>query len=96
MDCIFCKIVAGQIPSPRLYEDENTIVIRDVSPQSKHHFLVLPKKHVASLAELFVDEAEGRGVMGNLFSAANAVATQESSSMSHQLRPNRRRISSSA
>lgn len=76
-DCIFCKIVGGEIPSPRLYEDEDTIVIRDVSPQSKHHFLALPKKHVASLAELFANDAEGRTVVGNLFSAANAVAKQE-------------------
>ena len=51
--CIFCKIVAGQIPSPRVYEDADFIAIRDIQPQAKTHLLVLPKMHVSSLDEAF-------------------------------------------
>ena len=56
-DCIFCKIVAGTIPSPRIYEDENLIGIRDIQPHAKAHFLILPKKHIASLKKLFLRRA---------------------------------------
>ena len=77
MDCVFCKIVDGKIPSPRIYEDENSIVIRDLHPQAKNHFLVIPKKHVDSLASLFSDDAKGKEMIGNLFSAANALEKQE-------------------
>ncbi len=45
MDCVFCKIIAGEIPSPRLYEDEKMIVIRDIDPCAKLHFLCIPKLH---------------------------------------------------
>lgn len=76
-DCVFCKIVAGRIPSPRVLEDEKAIAIRDLHPQAKHHFLVLPKKHVASLEEAYADDAEGRSIVGDLFSLANRLAKQE-------------------
>lgn len=49
-DCIFCKIVAGEIPSPRLYEDENLIVIRDIEPKAKLHYLCIPKVHFPRLS----------------------------------------------
>lgn len=55
-NCIFCKIVAGQIPSPRLYEDEKMIVIRDIEPKAKLHYLCIPKTHFALLNEM--DEAK--------------------------------------
>ena len=54
-NCIFCKIVAGEIPSPRLYEDDKMIVIRDIEPKAKLHYLCLPKTHFALLSEM--DEA---------------------------------------
>jgi histidine triad (HIT) family protein len=76
-DCVFCKIISGEIPSPRSYEDENTIGIPDLHPQAKRHFLLIPKKHVVSLAELFADEPEGQRTVGRLFSAANALAKRE-------------------
>ena len=44
-NCIFCKIIAGDIPSPRLYEDEKMIVIRDIEPKAKLHYLCIPKVH---------------------------------------------------
>ena len=49
-NCIFCKIVAGEIPSPRLYEDDNLIVIRDIEPKAKLHYLCIPKVHFARLS----------------------------------------------
>ncbi len=76
-DCIFCKIVGGKIPAPFVYEDANVIVIRDLHPQAKQHFLVIPKQHVDSLAALYVDDTNGRRVVGDLFSAANALAKKE-------------------
>lgn len=51
-NCIFCKIVAGEIPSPRLYEDEQMIVIRDIEPKAKLHYLCIPKVHFALLSEM--------------------------------------------
>ena len=57
-NCIFCKIVAGEIPSPRLYEDEKMIVIRDIEPKAKLHYLCIPKTHFALLSELDEEKAE--------------------------------------
>lgn len=52
MDCIFCKIIAGEIPSPRLYEDENMIIIKDIEPKAEKHYLCIPKKHFKLLSEM--------------------------------------------
>ncbi len=57
-NCIFCKIVAGEIPSPRLYEDEKMIVIKDVEPKAKLHYLCIPKTHFALLNEMDEEKAE--------------------------------------
>ena len=54
-NCVFCKIVKGDIPSPRLYEDDKMIVIRDIEPKAKLHYLCMPKTHFALLADM--DEA---------------------------------------
>ncbi len=51
-NCIFCKIVRGEIPSPRFYEDEDMIVIRDIEPKAKEHYLCIPKAHFALLDEM--------------------------------------------
>jgi len=56
-DCIFCKIVSGEIPSQRVYEDESVVAFRDIAPQMPVHILVVPKKHIASVAELTVDNS---------------------------------------
>lgn len=58
-DCIFCKIIAGEIPSQTLYEDEQFQVILDVGPATKGHALILPKNHYANLYELPEEEAAG-------------------------------------
>lgn len=49
MDCLFCKIIAGQIPSKKVYEDENIYAFYDINPQAPVHVLVIPKKHIESL-----------------------------------------------
>jgi len=51
-DCIFCKIIAGEIPSNKIYEDELVYAFRDIAPKAPVHFLVIPKAHIASAAEL--------------------------------------------
>jgi len=74
MDCIFCQIVAGKIPSEILYQDEKVIAFRDVNPQAPIHLLIIPKKHIASLAHL--TEAES-SLMGHIISIANELAIRE-------------------
>lgn len=57
-DCLFCKFVKGEIPVNKVYEDEDFIVIRDINPQAKNHFLVIPKTHFKLLSEMTEDDAE--------------------------------------
>ena len=72
MDCIFCKIIAGEIPSETVLEGPDWVAIRDVSPQAPTHVLVLPREHVESLWEL-----EDEHLAGALLAAAAAVARHE-------------------
>lgn len=51
-DCIFCKIANGVIPSQKMYEDEKMIIIKDINPQAKLHFLAIPKEHYCDITEL--------------------------------------------
>lgn len=73
-DCIFCKIVAGEIPSPRVLEGDDWIAIRDINPAAPVHVLVIPRRHLASVAELGDGDAE---LAGRLLLAARDVARQE-------------------
>lgn len=50
MDCLFCKIVAGEIPSNKVYEDDRIFAFRDIAPQAEVHILIIPKRHIASSA----------------------------------------------
>src|SRR4051794_30505500 len=77
MDCLFCKIVEGRIPSPRVLEDENAIVIKDIQPHAKQHYLVIPKKHMQDVVDAFSDERQGRETIGSLFSLATKLAEKE-------------------
>ncbi len=72
MDCIFCKIVAGEIPSPRVYENDYLIVIKDINPKAPVHDLIIPKRHIASLNEL-----DDKDLAAELFLAAVKVAKKE-------------------
>lgn len=56
-DCIFCKIIAGEIPSKKVYEDELCFAFYDINPLAPMHFLVVPKKHLASAAEIGEEDA---------------------------------------
>ena len=60
-DCIFCKIVAGEVPSRKVYEDEDIYVFHDISPWAPVHFLMIPKRHIPSLAQLESQDAELMG-----------------------------------
>src|SRR5690554_1451008 len=57
-ECIFCKIVRGEIPSKKIYEDENVYAFLDINPKSKGHTLVIPKKHSANIFEIEEDDLE--------------------------------------
>jgi histidine triad (HIT) family protein len=72
-DCIFCKVVAGEIPATRVYEDDATIAFVDLNPQAPTHLLVIPKQHLADLPALSHD-AE---VSAALLAGIRAVAEQE-------------------
>jgi len=75
MDCIFCQIVAGKIPSETLYQDEEVIAFRDINPQAPIHLLIIPRKHIPSLAHL--SEADSP-LMAHMVSIANQLAKRES------------------
>jgi histidine triad (HIT) family protein len=60
MDCIFCQIAAGKIPAERILEDDLVFAIRDIRPQAPTHVLVMPRAHVASLAETIDERLAGR------------------------------------
>ncbi|MGI6104991.1 MAG: histidine triad nucleotide-binding protein [Raoultibacter sp.] len=71
-DCLFCKIIAGEIPSNKVYEDERVLVFRDVNPQMPVHDLIVPKKHYAHIGDGLSDDD-----MGYLFNTAKKVAEIE-------------------
>lgn len=74
MDCIFCKIAAGEIPSTRVYEDEEIIAFRDINPQAPVHIVIIPRKHIASLSELSGGDS---ALVGRMVAAANRLAEDE-------------------
>lgn len=57
-DCLFCKIIAGEIPSKKVYEDEHTYAFEDISPKAPTHVLIVPKKHIRGLKEAGTEDAE--------------------------------------
>ncbi|MBP5209753.1 MAG: histidine triad nucleotide-binding protein [Clostridia bacterium] len=71
MDCIFCKIAAGEIPCKKIYEDERVLAFFDIQPQAPVHALIIPKTHVASADEL---TAQTAGVAADVFGAVPKVA----------------------
>lgn len=73
-DCLFCKIVAGDIPSTKVYEDELVLAFRDIAPQAPTHILVIPKAHIASVAEI---SAENSAVVAHIFEVIAKIAKEE-------------------
>jgi histidine triad (HIT) family protein len=75
MDCLFCEIVSGAIPAKKVFEDDQAIAFRDIDPQAPVHILIVPKRHITSLAQ-----AEGDGdkpLLGHLLVLAQQIARSE-------------------
>lgn len=70
-DCVFCKIVAGEIPARVVFEDDHVLAFEDLHPQAPQHLLVIPKKHITSLNELTAEDAP---VIGHMARVAAQVA----------------------
>lgn len=73
-DCLFCKIVAGEIPSTKIYEDENVYAFADIDPQAPFHAIIIPKKHIKSAKEI---TAENSLCIAQIFEAAAKIAEAE-------------------
>lgn len=71
MTCLFCSIIAGEIPSDKVYEDETVLAFRDINPQTPVHVLVIPKKHIASADQI---TAENSGVVADIFEKIPKIA----------------------
>lgn len=74
MDCIFCKIVNGEIPSAKVYEDDTVVAFNDLSPQAPVHILIIPKEHIASCDEV---TEENCAVIGHIFAVAAKIAKEK-------------------
>ncbi len=74
MDCIFCKIVAGEIPSENVYQDEGVIAFRDINPVAPTHLLIIPKKHISSLVDITKSQLP---LIGHMIDIANQLAKRE-------------------
>jgi len=73
-DCLFCKIIAGDIPSTKVYEDELVLAFRDIAPQAPTHILVIPKEHIASVAE--INEKNSK-IVSHIFETIAKIAEKE-------------------
>ncbi len=74
-DCLFCKIVRGEIPSSKVYEDENFYAFLDINPSAKKHILVVPKKHISLLNDI---NDENIDYLGKILLVGRKIAEQES------------------
>ena len=72
-DCLFCRIIAGEIPGTKVYEDERVIAFKDINPQAPMHVLVVPRRHIASLNEL---SPADDGIVGEMTRRAAAIAKE--------------------
>ena len=75
-DCLFCRIVAGEIPSSKVYEDDDILAFKDIHPARPVHILVIPKKHITSLATVSADD---QAVLGRILVKANEIAVAQGS-----------------
>ncbi len=73
-DCIFCKILAGEIPSKKLYEDELCLAFYDIAPMAPKHFLVIPKQHISGASEI---SPENAALVGHIFCVIAKLTAQE-------------------
>ena len=82
-DCIFCKIISGEIPATVVHETDDVLAFRDLGPQAPTHVLVIPKRHIATINDMQDSDAE---LVGKLYLAAQKVAADEGISESWNLR----------
>ena len=73
-NCLFCKIIRGEIPAAKLYEDDDILAFRDIAPQAPVHFLVIPKKHIRGPEAV---KEEDQDVVGKMMRAGNEIALKE-------------------
>ncbi len=73
MDCVFCKIVKGQLPSKKVFEDERVYAFEDINPVAPTHVLIVPKKHIVGLQELTEEDA---CLVGHMFVVAKRIAQE--------------------
>lgn len=73
MDCLFCRIIKGEIPAKILYQDDYVAAFNDINPQAPHHFLIVPKKHISTLNELTDKDHE---LIGRMTHTAQMLAKQ--------------------
>ena len=73
-DCLFCKILAGDIPADVVYESDTAVAFRDINPQAPTHVLIIPRKHIATINDISEDD---HAIVGSLYSAARTIAAEE-------------------
>ena len=73
-DCLFCKILGGDIPADIIHESDTTIAFRDINPKAPTHVLIIPRKHIATINDI---EPADQSIVGNLFGVARHIAAQE-------------------
>ena len=73
-DCLFCKIIKGEIPSTKVYEDEDILAFEDINPAAPIHTLVIPKKHITSLAHMGKEDEE---IIGKIYGVINKIAEEK-------------------
>lgn len=73
-DCLFCKIIAGQIPSNKVYSDAQMVAFRDINPTAPQHILIVPRKHIVDIAHA---SEEDKSLLGDLLLQANVIAHNE-------------------
>ena len=73
-DCLFCKILSGDIPADVIYESDTAIASRDINPKAPTHVLIIPRRHISTINDIGEDDQE---VVGSLYLAAKAIAAEE-------------------
>ncbi len=73
MDCLFCKIIAGEIPCSKVFEDDKVLSFKDIDPQAPFHILIIPKEHIPSAAAI---DGQNSGVVAHIFEVAAQIAKE--------------------
>lgn len=72
-NCLFCKIIKGEIPTNKVYEDDEILAFKDINPKAPVHILVIPKKHISSAKEI---KEEDEALIGKMFTVINKIADE--------------------